>query len=116
VFGAAPSLLIACAGIFIKAIGSNIYWTYSSVILQKSIPDQYLGRLMSLDLAGFQLATVISIVVTGAALEAWGGDQARALVFATAAASLAPLILWALTVRWIERRETVVSDSVIDPA
>jgi hypothetical protein len=86
------------------------------VILQKSIPDRYLGRLMSLDLAGFQLATVISIVVTGAALEAWGSEQARALVFATAAASLAPLILWALAVRWIERRETIITKSVIDPA
>lgn len=105
VMGGAPILLIAAAGTIIKAMGSSIYWTYSSVILQKSVPDQFLGRLFSLDMSGFQLSAVLSIVVTGIFLEMLGKENIRAIVFGTAVVSLVPLILWSLAVPWIERRE-----------
>src|SRR5262249_10858902 len=70
-FGAAPTLLLAAIAIAVKAMGSSVYWTYSSVILQKTVPDHYLGRIFSLDLEGFQLATVLSALLTG-----WLIDQA----------------------------------------
>ncbi len=105
VLSGSPTLLIAAVGIIIKAVGSSIYWTYSSVILQKTTDERYLGRMFSLDYAGFQLATVISTVITGLALEALGNDQVRTVVFVTGFASLIPLVFWAVIVAAIERAE-----------
>lgn len=106
--GAAPTLLIAAAAVLLKAMGGSVYWTYSSVIIQRSVDDAYLGRLFSLDMALFQLATVLSIIITGAALEALGQASVRAVTLGTAVISLIPLAIWGLAVHWIEHRERVV--------
>ncbi len=105
VIGAAPTLALAALGIIVKAVGSSVYWTYSSVILQQSVEDSYIGRMFSLDWSGFQAATVLSVIATGAALEVIGVSSARTVVYATAAASLIPLALWAFTLPRIERYE-----------
>ena len=103
--GGAPVLVIAALATVVKAMGSSIYWTYSSVILQKSAPDEFLGRIFSLDLAGFQLATVISTLVTGLTVETLGVGAVREIVFVTGIVSLIPLALWTLIVRWLEQQE-----------
>ncbi|MBE2184525.1 MAG: MFS transporter [Anaerolineae bacterium] len=100
----APGLALAAAALMIKAMGSSVYWTYSSAILQRTVPDHYLGRVFSLDMAGFQLATVISIIITGIALEAAGNDQIRVITLFTGIASLVPLVLWAFALRWLDRQ------------
>jgi predicted MFS family arabinose efflux permease len=105
--GGSPVLLVAALAIIVKAMGSSVYWTYSSVILQKTVPDQYLGRLFSLDMVGFQLGTVISTLVTGFAVEALGTGSVHRIVFVTGIASLVPLALWALSIPWIERQGAV---------
>jgi MFS family permease len=104
-FGIAGSVWLAAFAMLVKAMGSNTYWTYSSVILQKTVDDQYLGRMFSLDYAGFQLATVLSTLVTGFVVEAVGNTQAQTIVLATAAVSLLPLAAWATVTRWLERRD-----------
>jgi predicted MFS family arabinose efflux permease len=102
--GGAPALLVAALATIVKAMGSNIYWTYSSVILQKTVPDQYLGRVFSLDQAGFQLAVVLSTLVTGLLIETMGTGAIRQIVFWTCLASLVPLTLWSLTIFWLEKQ------------
>lgn len=102
--GGAPVLLVAAFATIVKATGSNIYWTYSSVILQKTVPDQYLGRLFSLDQAGFQLAVVLSTLVTGLLIETMGTGAIRQIVYWTGLASLVPLALWSLTILWLEKQ------------
>jgi MFS family permease len=111
--GGAPILLIAAMATVVKAMGSSIYWTFSSVILQKSVPDEFLGRIFSLDLAGFQLATVISTLVTGFAVESLGAVAVREIVFWTGIISFFPLAVWTLIVRWLEQQEIrqLVSES-----
>ncbi len=106
-FGAAQPLLLAALAVVVKAMGSSIYWTYSSVILQKTVPDEFLGRLFSLDLAGFQLAVVVSALATGWLLDSSGLD-ARTITLVTGVASLAPLLLWTAAIPWIERRDVPV--------
>lgn len=105
--GGAPILVIVALATVVKAMGSSIYWTYSSVILQKSVPDEFLGRIFSLDLAGFQLATVISTLVTGFAVETLGAGAVREIVLWTGIVSLVPLALWTLVIRWLERQDLV---------
>ncbi len=70
--GVVSTFGLVILGIGIRAMGSSINWTYSTVIVQKSAPDAYLGRMFSLDFAGFQLVTVISIMAHG-----WLADSVR---------------------------------------
>lgn len=70
--GVVSTFGLVILGISIRAMGSSINWTYSTVIVQKSAPDAYLGRMFSLDFAGFQLVTVISIMAHG-----WLADSVR---------------------------------------
>jgi MFS family permease len=107
---------MAAFAMLIKAMGSNTYWTYSSVILQKTVDDEYLGRMFSLDYAGFQLATVLSTVVTGVVVEALGNAQAQAIVLGTAVVSLLPLAAWAAITRWLERRHVKIAETKHAPA
>lgn len=70
--GVFKTFALIILGIGIRAMGSSINWTYSTVIVQKSAPDAYLGRMFSLDFAGFQFVTVISIMGHG-----WLADFVR---------------------------------------
>lgn len=99
----APGLILAMLAILVRAMGGSVYWTYSSVIIQKSVDDSYLGRMFSLDQAGFQTMAVISIAATGLALQAWGDGAVREIVAITGLLSLIPLIGWWFAVRWLER-------------
>ncbi len=107
-FSGAPTLFLVALAIAVKAIGSSIYWTYSSVIIQKVTPDHFLGRLFSLDLAGFQLSTVISVLITGWVIDLVGPAGVRRVVFGTGIASLLPLLLWIAALPWIERQEAAI--------
>jgi MFS family permease len=102
----AALLPVAALAVVIKAMGSSIYWTNSSVILQGTVPNQYLGRVFSLDQAGFQFATVVSTLATGLLVESLGVGSVRQIVFWTGIASLIPLTLWTRAIPWIEQRST----------
>ncbi|MBL8145775.1 MAG: MFS transporter [Anaerolineae bacterium] len=99
----APGLVLAMLAILVRAMGGSVYWTYSSVIIQKSVDDSYLGRMFSLDQAGYQTMAVISIVITGLALQTWGDGAVREIVMITGLLSLIPLVAWWAAVRWLER-------------
>lgn len=111
-FGAAGSLAFAAFGLGVKALGSNVYWTYSSVILQKRVPNEYLGRVFSIDMAGFQLSGVLSTLIVGALVDTLGTSQARTISVGTGVVSLIPLVLWAAAVVWLERRERVAAPAL----
>ncbi|PJF40064.1 MAG: MFS transporter [Chloroflexi bacterium] len=106
VFGGAPTLLLAAFALVIRGAGGSINWTYSSIIIQKETPDEYLGRMFAIDMAGFQLMTTISIIVTGQVLEHLGSEQVREVVIGTGFLSLLPLALWILLTRHLERNGT----------
>jgi MFS family permease len=99
-----PIIEAAFFAVCIKAMGSSVYWTYSSVILQKTVEDRFLGRVFALDQAGFQLATVISTILTGAATQHATPDGLRHVVLITSILSFIPCILWTLALPWIEKQ------------
>ncbi len=134
-FGAAGSLLLASMGLAVRAMGGSANWTYSSVIIQKSVPDRYLGRVFSLDLALFQLVTVVSTVIHGASVDLlrevtvqqnflldfsgqfvqeaivftgrFGAEGVPLIVFVTALVSVIPVVVWLLLLPRMERRDVV---------
>jgi MFS family permease len=142
IIGLAGTLAIASLALLIRGMGGSANWTYSSVIIQKSVPDRFLGRVFSLDLAVFQLATVLSIFVHGTLIDfltsriekaqllnlhhiALGHeldmllgfyitDKIALIAFGTAFVSLIPLVLWTFAVPRMERRELALAIGLSD--
>jgi len=99
-WGLAPSLELVSLAIFIRAMGGAVCWTYSSVIIQLEVPDEYLGRAFSFDLVGFELIQTIGMVVLGLLIDTMGTDGIQAIVFGMALVAVAPLLIWI----WIAHR------------
>jgi MFS family permease len=106
-FGSAPTLFIAALALVVRAMGGSVNWTYSSVIIQKSVPDEFLGRMFALDMAGFHLAMSLSIFTTGQVIDLIGDENVRQVVTGLGLISVLPLFLWSLAVWWLERRENM---------
>ena len=105
-WGLAPSLELLVFAVVVRAMGGSINWTYSSVIIQQVVPDEYLGRTFSLDFAGFELLQSIGIIVIGVLIDAVGSQGIQAIVFGAALVSLAPMLIWARIVQLLEQRES----------
>lgn len=102
-FGLAPTLLLTALALTVRAMGGSATWTYSSTLIQLSVPDQFLGRVFSLDWAGYYLAITISTLVTGLVIDSLGKSNAQQITLGTAVVSLVPLLVWIATVIWLER-------------
>ena len=105
-WGFAPSLEVLTLAVFVRAMGGSVNWTYSSVIIQQQVPDEYLGRMFSLDFAGFELVQSVGILAVGIAIDILGEGGTRPIVFASALAAVVPLLLWMRIVQWLEKRES----------
>lgn len=103
--GSAWSLVVVCLALILRAMGGSANWTYSTVVIQKQVPDLYRGRMFSMDMAFFYAATVISTVLHGSLVDALGKEHIRTIAFGTMLISLLPLALWTWFTRRIERRE-----------
>lgn len=106
-WGLAPSLELLALAVVVRAMGGSVNWTYSSVIIQQIVPDDYLGRMFSLDFAGFEFVQSISIIAFGLLIDAAGGDNIAHIVYLSALVAIVPLLLWVWIVRAIEKRESV---------
>lgn len=103
--GSAWSLVIVCVALVLRAMGGSANWTYSTVMIQKQVQDAYRGRMFSLDMAFFYLATVISTLAHGGLVDALGTEHIRTIAMGTMAFSLLPLALWAIFTRRMEKAE-----------
>lgn len=106
VMGSALSLIVVVIGIFTRAMGGSINWTYSNVIIQKTVPDAKLGRVFSLDMIGFQLSTSLSLLVHGWVVDLLGAEHVRLVAWGTAVVALVPLLVWLFAVKSLETMET----------
>ena len=108
-WGLSPSLELLALAVVIRAMGSSINWTYSSIIIQKIVPDEYLGRMFSLDFAGFEMVMAVSVMVTGILIDTIKIDNIQTIVFGFAIVAIIPLIIWAVVVQQLEKHETTFS-------
>jgi len=104
-WGLSPSLEFLALAVVVRAMGGSINWTYSSVIIQQQVHDEYLGRMFSLDFAGFELVQTLGILVVGFAIDAVGDGGMRGIVYASALAAVAPLLVWLRIVHWLESHD-----------
>ena len=89
------------AGLVVLAhFGGSILWVYSTVMLQRMVPDEFRGRVMSTDLGLATLAISASLWVYGWLAESPGADL-RLLVRVLALSLLVPAALWWIAAgRW----------------
>ncbi|MBK9124783.1 MAG: MFS transporter [Chloroflexi bacterium] len=103
VIGQASVLVIVCVGLAMRAVGGSINWTYSSVLLQRTTPDRYRGRVFAIDIMLFYAATVFATLVHGALIDALGPENLGWIGVGTAAISVLPLLGWSYALRrWRE--------------
>lgn len=99
VMGWSPTLVVLCIGLILRAMGGSANWTYSTVIIQKTTPDAYLGRVFSIDMMGFYLATVISTLIHGALVDIVGAQRVRDVSLWTFAPAIIMLVIWTVVQR-----------------
>ncbi len=103
-FGLAPFFGLAAIAIVFRGMGSSINWTYSSVVLQLRVPDQFLGRVFALDFSLFTLGYATSVWLTGSLLDILALNP-RQLAIGLAVGGLVPLIFWTFVNRDQEAHE-----------
>ena len=112
-WGLAPSLELLLLAVVLRSMGTSINWTYSSVLIQQVVPDEYLGRMFSLDFAGFEMIQSIGAIAVGLLIDAVGTGNLQTLVFGLALVAVIPLLMWI----WIVRRlETQTLSTAPEPA
>lgn len=95
-------------GFLLRAIGTSINWTYSSVLIQLRAPDNFLGRIFALDLALFTVFSAFSIWLSGYLMDQYAIDP-RTLSAGFGWVSVLPIFLW-LGVLQYSRRNTSQTD------
>ena len=101
VMGLSPVLWVAMLGIFLRLMGNSSNWTFSNVLLQKEVPDQYMGRVFALDFALFTLVSAIVIWSSGWLLDNLYTSP-RQLAYTFSAGSLISLLIWT---RYLRRND-----------
>lgn len=84
----APALWVAALCVLVAHIGGSIQWTFSTALLQLSVPHRLQGRVFAAELALLTLTTSASSYVAGLAADA--GWAPRALALAMAGAFVVP--------------------------
>ncbi len=105
IMGFGNSLWIIALAILIRAMGASTSWTYSNVIIQKSAPDAKLGRMFSLDTAGFYFATMVSTIIYGSLIDWLGNENLQWIIFGSLIVGLIPTAIWYWIVPQLEKME-----------
>lgn len=108
IMSGATTLAVVIIALMLRAMGSSANWTYSSVIIQKSVADEYLGRMFALDMIGFQFSSAISILATGVLVDSLGTENVRVVPLAMGILSMVSLALWTWAVTRMEKRRAAV--------
>lgn len=96
--GLSPSFVVALGALMVAGIANGTENVTTDTILQKRVPDAFLGRVFSVRFLSFSIGEVFAYGVGGAILDASGARTTYLLAgAATAAAGLAILLLLAVT-------------------
>src|SRR6185295_1050770 len=70
-FGSSSSFLFALLVLGIAHTGGSILWVFSTVLLQRSVEDEFRGRVFAAELALVTLTMAASNYFTGELLDRW---------------------------------------------
>jgi predicted MFS family arabinose efflux permease len=101
-FGASTSFILALLVLGIAHTGGSILWVFSTVLLQRSVEDNFRGRVFAAELALLTLTMAASNYVTGELLDRFGVSP-RIVTMGIGVFFLLPGIAWFATRRWWDR-------------
>ena len=108
-FGSATSFVFALVVLGIAHCGGSIIWVFSTVILQRTVEDNFRGRVFAAELALVTLTMAASNYLTGELLDRYQISP-RIVTIGIGTFFLLPGITWFLTQRWWDRDERPAVD------
>jgi len=103
-FGSATSLMFALIVLGIAHCGGSILWVFSTVMLQRSVADNFRGRVFAAELALLTLTMAASNYATGELLDRFRISP-RIVTIGIGILFMMPAFTWFLTQRWWDREE-----------
>jgi len=103
-FGASTSFVLALIVLGIAHTGGSILWVFSTVLLQRTVVDNFRGRVFAAEFALLTLTMAASNYATGELLDRFRISP-RLVTIGIGAFFLLPGIVWFLTERWWDREE-----------
>ena len=103
-FGSATSFIFALVVLGIAHCGGSILWVFSTVMLQRSVEDNFRGRVFAAELALLTLTMAASNYVTGELLDRFQISP-RIVTVGIGIFFLIPAVTWFLTQRWWDREK-----------
>jgi len=101
-FGSATSFILALIVLGIAHTGGSILWVFSTVLLQRTVEDNFRGRVFAAELGLLTLTMAASNYATGELLDRFG-ISARLVTIGIGIFFLLPGIMWFLTRRWWDK-------------
>ena len=98
-FGSATSFILALIVLGVAHMGGSILWVFSTVLLQRSVEDNFRGRVFAAELALLTLTMAASNYVTGELLDRFGISP-RVVTIGIGLLFVVPGIIWLITYRW----------------
>jgi MFS family permease len=103
-FGSTTSFVFALIFLGIAHMGGSILWVFSTVLLQRSVEDNFRGRVFAAELALLTLTMAASNFITGELLDRFGVPP-RVVTVGVGIFFMLPGIAWFLTARWWNREK-----------
>lgn len=107
-FGSATSFILALIVLGVAHMGGSILWVFSTVLLQRSVEDNFRGRVFAAELALLTLTMAASNYVTGELLDRFGISP-RVVTIGIGVLFVVPGIVWFITYRWWGSRKTIAT-------
>jgi predicted MFS family arabinose efflux permease len=112
-FGSSTSFVFALIVLGIAHCGGSILWVFSTVILQRTVVDNFRGRVFAAELAFMTLTMAASNYLTGELLDRFGISP-RLVTIGIGLFFAMPGIAWFLTQRWWDRENVQPARDKID--
>jgi len=93
-FGLAGDAYLVLALVFIAHLGSSVVWVFSTVLLQRLVPDRYAGRVFAAELGMATLMISLSNWVTGRSSERGLVEVVDIPIYLGALVFTAGLVFW----------------------
>jgi MFS family permease len=103
-FGWATSFVMALIVLGLAHTGGSILWVFSTVLLQRTVEDNFRGRVFAAELALLTLTMAISNYATGELLDRFGLSP-RNVAIGIGALFVLPGVAWFVTQRWWDSDE-----------
>lgn len=112
-FGMAQSFVFALIFLGVAHMGGSILWVFSTVMLQRSVEDNFRGRVFAAELALLTLTMAASNYVTGELLDRFGISP-RVVTVGVGVFFMLPGIIWFISYKWWDRDKLVASNASLE--